>query len=99
MGFHLSLEAEEDIIGIAEDGVRLFGNRQAKRYHDELFAIFDLIADNPRMARERFELSPPMRIHPFKAHLVVYRVEEDGGILIVRVRHGHEDWAGDASQI
>lgn len=97
MGFRLSLEAERDIIGIAEEGIRLFGTAQAKRYHDELFAIFRLIATNPRMARERLEISPPIRIHPFKAHLVVYRIEEDGDIFIVRVRHGREDWAGDAS--
>jgi len=93
MGFRLSIAAEEDVIGIAEQGIRLFGPVQARQYHDELFAIFDMIAANPRMALERPELSPPMRIHPFKAHLVVYRIEKDGGILIVRVRHGHEDWA------
>ena len=92
MGFRLSIAAEEDVIGIAEQGIRLFGPVQARQYHDELFAI-DMIAANPRMARERPELSPPMRIHPFKAHLAVYRIEKDGGILIVRVRHGHEDWA------
>ncbi|OHV78488.1 type II toxin-antitoxin system RelE/ParE family toxin [Ensifer sp. LCM 4579] len=92
MGYRLSLEAEEDIIDIAEEGVRLFGPAQAGRYHDELFAIFDLIAANPRTARERFEISPLVRIHPFKTHLVVYRIEEDGDIIIVRVRHGHEDW-------
>jgi len=40
MGFRLSLQAEEDIIGIAEDGVRLFGPAQARKYHDELFAVF-----------------------------------------------------------
>lgn len=97
MGFRLSSAAEEDIIGIAEQGVRLFGPAQARQYHDDLFTIFDLIAENPRMARERFELSPPMRIHPFKAHLIVYRVEGDGSILVVRVRHGHEDWAGTSS--
>jgi len=51
MGFRLSLAAEEDIIGIAEQGVRLFGAEQARQYHDELFAIFDLIAASPRMAR------------------------------------------------
>lgn len=96
MGFRLSLAAEEDIIAIAEEGVRFFGTAQASRYHDELFSIFVLIAANPRMARERPELSPPMRIHPFKAHLVVYRVEADGDILIVRVRHGHENWADNA---
>jgi len=92
MGFRLSLEAEEDVIGIAEAGVRLFGTTQARKYHDELFAIFDLIAANPRMARERHEIVPPMRIHPFKAHLIVYRVHETGDVFIVRVRHGHEDW-------
>jgi len=94
--FRLSLAAEEDIIGIAEQGVRVFGAVQARKYHDELFAIFALIAANPRMARERHELSPPMRIHPFKAHLIVYRIEGDGDIFVVRVRHGHEDWAEGA---
>lgn len=77
--------------------MRLFGRFQARKYHDELFAVFDLLAANPLMARERHELSPPMRIHPFKAHLVVYRIEENGDVLIVRVRHGHEDWAESSS--
>lgn len=97
MGFLLSRAAEEDIVAIAEAGIRLFGTSQARQYHDELFAILDLIAANPRMARERFEISPPVRIHPFKAHLVVYRIEEGDDILIIRVRHGHEDWADEAS--
>lgn len=78
--------------------MRLFGLAQARRYHDELFATFDLIAANPGMARERHELSPPMRIHPFKAHLVIYRIEEIGSILIVRVRHGDEDWASEMAR-
>lgn len=98
MSFRLSTAAEKDIVGIAKQGVNLFGPLQAKQYHDELFEIFDLIAANPRMARERLELSPPMRIHPFKAHLIVYRIEEGGDILIVRVRHGHEDWASESTR-
>lgn len=95
MGFRLTREAEEDVIDIAEQGVRLFGPVQAGRYHDELFAVFDLIVASPRMARERLEITPPVRIHPFKAHLVVYRIEQDGDILIIRVRHGHENWADE----
>ncbi|WP_246713267.1 type II toxin-antitoxin system RelE/ParE family toxin [Ensifer adhaerens] len=46
MAFRLSVAAEEDIIAIAADGVRLFGSAQARRYHDELFAVFALIAAN-----------------------------------------------------
>jgi len=33
-------------------------------------------------------------VHPYKAHLVVYVVEEEG-VLILRVRHGHEDWVNN----
>ncbi|MCA1444752.1 type II toxin-antitoxin system RelE/ParE family toxin [Ensifer sp. IC4062] len=95
MAFSLSVEAEEDIIAIAEQGVRMFGSTQARRYHDDLFAMLDLIAANPRMAREREEISPPVRIHSLKAHLIVYRIEENGAIFVIRIRHGHEDWAGD----
>jgi len=98
MGFRLSLEAERDIINLAEASMRLFGVSQARRYHDGLFAIFDLIAANPRMVRERPEITPPIRIHPFKAHLIVYRIEEDDDIFIIRVLHGHEDWTDDFFQ-
>jgi toxin ParE1/3/4 len=94
MPFRLSVEAEEDLVSIAEHGVRNFGSFVAKRYHDELFAVLELIAANPRMARERQEIFPPVRIHPFKAHLVVYWIFDDGSILVIRIRHGHEDWIG-----
>jgi toxin ParE1/3/4 len=63
-----------------------------KRHHDEVFVLFDLIAANPRIARERNEIEPPVKIHPVKAHLIVYRVEDDEKIFVVRIRHGHEDW-------
>ena len=96
MPFSLSVQAEEDIVSIAEEGISVFGAFLAKRYHDELFALFEFIAANPRMARERHEISPPVRIHPFKAHLVVYRLNEDGSVFVIRIRHGHEDWAGDS---
>lgn len=96
-GFCLSPKAEDDIIAIAEEGVRQFGAAQARKYHDELFAAFDLIAHNPRMARERRELSPPIRIHPFKAHLILYVIDEESGVFIIRIRHAHEDWSSELS--
>lgn len=97
MSFRLSSAAANDILAIAEQGIQLFGIMQARRYNDDLFRLFEVIAANPRMARERHELSPPMRIHPFKAHLVVYAVDEGGDVFIVRVRHGHEEWAADTA--
>ncbi len=76
--------------------MRSFGSVVAKRDQDELFALVDLIAASPRTARERHEISPPVRIHPFKAHLVVYRVNDDGRVFVIRIRHAHEDWTEDS---
>jgi toxin ParE1/3/4 len=88
MEFKLSVLAEDDIIAIAEQGIAMFGPLQAKRYHAELF-------NNPQMARAREEISPPVRVHPFKAHLIIYQIEADGAVFVIRVRHAFEDWGRD----
>lgn len=96
MRYRLTREADDDITKIYLEGAELFGANQADRYHDELSAIFELIALNPEMARVRHELKPAVRVHPHRSHIVIYQIESDGSVLIVRVRHGREDWDGDA---
>ncbi len=93
MTYRTTLEADRDIIEIYVLGAQHFGVAQSDRYVDELFDTFELLAENPQMARERRELNPPMRLHPFHAHLIAYLVR-DGDILIVRVLHGRQDWQG-----
>lgn len=73
----------------------MFGPSQAKSYHAELFNTLDLIAKNPQMARTREEIFPPVRVHPFKAHMIIYQIEEDGTVFLIRVRHAFEDWVSD----
>ncbi len=92
MGYILSRKAEEDIIGIFITGAEQFGQEQAERYHEQLDKCFRFLADNPLAAHERFEITPPVRIHPVGSHLVIYRVNKNEDIFIIRVRHGHEDW-------
>jgi toxin ParE1/3/4 len=92
MVVRLTVQAEEDIVGIAEAGFRLFGETQALTYHQQLFEMFELIAASPQMARERSEITPPVRVHPFKSHVIIYVLTEPDDVLIVRVRHSHEDW-------
>lgn len=91
MTYRTTEAADRDIAGIYADGVEAFGERQAERYHDGLFDVFDILAGNPRLARERSEFAPPVRIHPYGSHLVVYTLD-DGGVLIVRVLHGRSEW-------
>jgi toxin ParE1/3/4 len=92
VGYHLSRRAEQDLVELFLDGAERFGLRQAEAYLDLLARTFEFLADNPEAARLREEIDPPVRIHPVQSHLVVYRVDEDGDVFVIRVRHGHEDW-------
>jgi toxin ParE1/3/4 len=91
-GYRLSGAADRDIGLIASRGIEMFGVAQARAYHTAIFDLFGLLADTPRLGRERFDLSPPVRVHPYRSHVVIYRIEDDGHVLVLRVRHGREDW-------
>lgn len=91
MKYRTTVEADRDIIEIYGLGAERFGTSQAERYAESLFAAFDLLAENPRIARERTELVPSVRLHPHGAHMIAYTIGEND-ILIVRVLHGRQDW-------
>ena len=95
MPYRLSRRASEDIIHLYLEGRRLFGEGQAETYYAGLKDTLDLLANFPRLARERSELHPPMRVHRYQSHIVLYVIDAEG-ILVVRVRHGREDWDSDA---
>ena len=93
--YQLTRAASDDLVAIFLQGVERFGLRQADEYHDGLAATFAFLAEYPRAAREREEISPPVRIHRYKSHLVVYEVQADDCVLILRIRHGREDWLSE----
>ena len=89
-GLALRPAAEADLAVIWLQGASNWAVEQAERYVDGLFALFDLLVEFPEMAREHAELSPPVRIHPMGAHLVIYR-QSDEQIEIIRILHGHQN--------
>jgi toxin ParE1/3/4 len=92
MTYRLTRKAGTDLRHIFIEGMTRFGLAQAERYHARLRRTFELLADNPEMAPERPELSPPARVHPCGSHVIIYIVGQNGDVLVVRVRHGREDW-------
>ena len=82
--------ARADLAKIWNDGAMTWGADQADRYADGLFAVFDLLAEFPELAREREEFTPPVRIHPSGSHLVIYRPEGQG-VEIIRILHAHQN--------
>jgi toxin ParE1/3/4 len=91
-GFRLSRAAADDLVQIYLQGLTLFGAAQADRYHDGLGEAFAFLADYPLAARLRDEIAPPVRVHRYQSHLIVYELAEDDTVLILRVRHGREEW-------
>jgi toxin ParE1/3/4 len=91
MSYNTTRHADQDIIDIYVHGVQAFGPAQAERYHEGLTRTFELLSANPHLARERPEFDPPVRLHPYEAHLIAYMIRDDG-LLIVRVLHGRQDW-------
>ena len=89
MRWRLTRQAERDVVATYREGLRSWGAAQADAYHDRLEEVFGLLA------WERGEIDPPVRVHPHGAHIVVYVVEPDDEVLVVRVRHEREDWIGD----
>ena len=94
MSYRVSIQAQFDLDDIFELGAAGFGNVRAEKYLRSMQNAFSLLGDYPKLAQERPEFQSGMRIYPVGVHVVVYLVDEDG-VLIVRVRHGHEDWMND----
>ena len=95
MGFKLSRVAEDDLISIYMEGAAQFGLAQADSYHASLDRLFHVLGEHPEAARERLEITPPVRCHPHASHIIIYVIDADGDALILRVRHAHEDWERD----
>ncbi len=94
MPIRFSREAEEDLIQIYLAGIANVGESHAEHYMSGLRAIWLLLESNPKLTYERTDYTPPVRIHPYKSHVVIYSANEDG-VIVLRVRHGAEDWASD----
>lgn len=95
MGYRLSDEADEDYFSIYRHGMEQFGRDQAERYADLLDRAFAFLGDHPRAGRERLELRDAIRAYPTGSHIILYAIEDGEDVLILRVRHGREDWAAD----
>ena len=91
MAYRLSTAAQFDLFKIALDGLEQFGPSQVARYEAGLQKTLERLSRNPRLATEHQEYSPPVRTFPFRAHVIIYRIEEDE-IFVIRICNAREDW-------
>ena len=79
-------DARRDLRGIDRYTREEWGREQADRYNAALDAAFDRLAEYPELGQERPTAKAGVHIFPVERHLVVYR-PEPGGILVLRVVH------------
>ncbi|MDA0909698.1 MAG: type II toxin-antitoxin system RelE/ParE family toxin [Proteobacteria bacterium] len=82
--------ARQDLIEIWLYSFTAWGESQADKYLDDLEGILELLAQQPLICHERMDISPPVRIHHYAHHLIVYTIVDDG-INIIRVLHENMD--------
>ncbi len=59
----------------------------AKQWRDQLYKIFHLLADTPRIGRDRSDLQEGLRSFPVGRFVVFYHVQKDN-VFIVHVLRG-----------
>ena len=83
--------AEADLDAIWNYTVAEWGRGQAVAYLEALNAVFGTLAEFPDMARLRTDITPPVRLHPHRAHLVIYRADAET-LDVIRVLAARSDW-------
>lgn len=88
----LTRRAQSDLESIWDHTAETWSLNQAEAYFVDLNGLLALLAEQPKIARERTEFTPPIRIHPFRSHLVIFRVSGDL-LQVIRVVHVRANWA------
>lgn len=84
-------QAEADLDDIWTYSAAAWSGPQAISYLTGLDAVLQLLAEFPEMARLRPEFMPPVRIHSYREHLIIF-ASDDKTVDVVRVIHARANW-------
>ena len=85
-----SKRAERDLIKTYQDTVKKWGVVQADKYDTELENTIDLLADNPDLGRNCYEIREGLKRHEHGRHIIFYR-KRKADIFIIRIIHDSMD--------
>lgn len=88
--YTLSPEAILDLQDIYLFTVDEWGEVQAEKYLNDIYAVFERLTQFPSIGRLRSELADGLRSIPIGAH-VIFFMQWQSDIAIVRVLHGARD--------
>lgn len=91
-GFRLTPAAQDDLETIWDYTVSQWSIDQAETYLRGLQKTLDLLVYQPYLGRERQEIFPPVRLHAYRLHLIIYRIES-GDLEVIRIPHNRRNWS------
>ena len=89
--YRLTPAALADLDDIWRFSAETWSVAQADCYVDDLIRVYGMIAAVPTLAREHREFDPPVRIHTYQSHLIIYTQSGDH-VAILRLLGGQQDW-------
>lgn len=90
-GFQLTPRAREDLEDIWLYSATTWSPGQADAYIDGVLSTIDTLLAMPKLARERPEFTPPVRIPATGQHLIVYKIES-ATLLVIRILGSPQNW-------
>jgi len=90
MNYQLSQEAEGDLVEIYDRSLDDWGEVQADRYLEGLYAVFAGLADRPHAGRLRPEVGDDVRSRLFGSHIIFYAARTER-LDILRILHQARD--------
>ena len=90
-GYLFTLKAEEDLEAIWRYTAATWSPDQADRYIDAIIQTIETLVAMPLLARERVEITPPVRIYPASEHLIIYQIDCDR-LSVIRILGSRQNW-------
>jgi len=88
-----SSKAEEDFVGILSYTISEFGPAQAQKYLELIDAALISLTRSPRLGHKRRDLPSHLFAYPVSQHLLIYKIENNKSIIILRVLHSRMDFS------
>lgn len=89
--FKFSNEAVKDLEEIWIYTKQTWSVEQADRYYNLIIDEVEFISLNPNLSRDKNYIKEGYRSTKVKSHVIYYKSDEDGFILIVRILHQRMD--------
>lgn len=90
--YNLTKKADSDISELFAYTAMTFGEAQADRYYNALISQIEFIASSPETYRKLERFNPPIHICPYQSHIIIYRVQDNDRVEIVRVHPARTNW-------